>query len=152
MIVQTNSIRLAGASQDDVPALPTIWGLDPIALHDHFWAARGVCVVRAGEVTELPPSAEMFLLTDPRTLAVFRLRKVVERLCWVKPAVLFLRLKTKRPNCYREAVLMDGDGRFVRFQRKYDSDSEVQARGGLARDVRVSGPWQSARGRAAAFR
>ena len=52
---------------------PTIWGLGPIELHDHYWASKGVCVVRAGEHTEISPDAELYLLTDSRTLAVFRL-------------------------------------------------------------------------------
>ena len=52
--------------------LPTVWGLDPVQLHDHFWAARGVFVVRLGEVTEIPRDAELYMLTDPRTLAIFR--------------------------------------------------------------------------------
>ena len=38
-------VSVAGQAGD----LPTVWGLNPIELHDYFWAARGVCVVRLGE-------------------------------------------------------------------------------------------------------
>ena len=52
---------------------PTIWGLDPVMLHDRFWAARGVQVVRQGEASEIIKHAELYLLTDPNSLSIFRM-------------------------------------------------------------------------------
>ena len=51
----------------------TIWGLDPVALHHRFWAAHGIQVVRQGEPSEIVDHAELYLLTDPRSLVLFRM-------------------------------------------------------------------------------
>src|SRR3954464_1373384 len=51
----------------------TIWGLDPLQLHTRFWAAHGVQVVRQGEPSQIVKHAELFLLTDPRLLTIFKL-------------------------------------------------------------------------------
>ena len=37
-------------------------------LHTRYWAAHGVQVVRQGEPSQIVPHAELFLLTDPRSL------------------------------------------------------------------------------------
>jgi len=39
---------------------PTIWGLNPIQLHDRYWASRGVQVVRQGEPSDIVNGAELF--------------------------------------------------------------------------------------------
>lgn len=121
---------------------PTLWGLDPIALHDHFWAARGACVVRLGEQKELPLDAELYLLTDARTLALFRLTVVVDTLSWVRPSVMFLKLVSRQAEAYREAVLSDDNGRFIRFKRSYGATLPRLARVAVTRDLRVAYAWQ----------
>ena len=63
----------------------TIWGLDPVALHHRFWAAHGIQVVRQGEPSEIVNHAELYLLTDPRSLVLFRMVKVINTLNWLKP-------------------------------------------------------------------
>src|SRR5205814_4169324 len=80
MISQTNVLSYAGAG-------PTVWGLTPTQLHDRYWAARGIQVVRQGEPSEIVSDAELFLLTDPRTLTIFKLARVVETLSWIKPEI-----------------------------------------------------------------
>jgi hypothetical protein len=82
--------------------LPTIWGLDPVHLHDRFWAARGVFVVRRTSGWPLPSDAQLFMLTDARTLALFPLTKAVDRLYWVRPEVLFIRCAGRTAAAYRE--------------------------------------------------
>src|SRR6266513_296802 len=67
----------------------TIWGLDPLQLHTRYWAAHGVQVVRQGEPSEIVRHAELFLLTDPGSLTLFKLAPLMEALNWVKPQVLF---------------------------------------------------------------
>lgn len=106
-------------SKPPLVARPTIWGLEPTQLHDHFWAARGVHVVRQGEPSEIVEGADLFLLTDPRTLAIFRLRAIVENLSWLKPDILFIRLKSNRERGYQESILTDEAGQFVQFKRNY---------------------------------
>src|SRR5438874_10279647 len=79
----------------------TIWGLDPLQLHTRFWAAHGVQVVRQGEPSQIVKHAELFILTDPRLLTIFKLtqpirpaddQSVMDVLNWIEPTVLFIRL------------------------------------------------------------
>jgi lipopolysaccharide/colanic/teichoic acid biosynthesis glycosyltransferase len=123
--------------------LPTIWGLNPVHLHDRFWAARGVFVVRPNERVALPRDAQIFMLTDSRTLALFPLTRAADRLYWVRPEVLFIRLR--RPTtaaAYRELAREDDDGRFLRFERHYSAAPRPTARIALTCDRRVAELWQ----------
>ncbi|MEM1355074.1 MAG: sugar transferase [Planctomycetota bacterium] len=97
----------------------TIWGLNPLHLHDRFWAARGVQVVRQGEASELVSHAELFLLTDPDGLCLFRLGQMIDTLSWLKPRVLFVRIHDTHDPGYRERVVTDEEDGFVRFDRLY---------------------------------
>src|SRR5213078_2291512 len=99
----------------------TIWGLDAFQLYTRFWAAHGVQVVRQGEPSPIIRHAELFLLTEPRMLVLFKLHSVVmDALNWVNPQVLFLRIKDTREHSYREEVVTDQFDRFQRFNRVYD--------------------------------
>lgn len=111
----------APAAPTAVPATAgrTIWGLDPLQLHARFWAAHGVQVVRQGEPSQIVKHAELFLLIDPRTLALFRLSPVMETLNWVKPQVMFVRLHDDRERGYRERVVTEEVGRFVQIGRAH---------------------------------
>jgi lipopolysaccharide/colanic/teichoic acid biosynthesis glycosyltransferase len=137
-----DAVRLA----IDVPVRThTLWGLEPVHLHPRFWAAFGVQVVRQGEPSQIVESAELFLLTDPRSLVLFKLSDVMEVLNWIQPQVLFLRLHDTREKRYRERVVTDDSGRFIRFQRLYDgSDSARLARVVLTPEREVARLWQSA--------
>jgi lipopolysaccharide/colanic/teichoic acid biosynthesis glycosyltransferase len=128
-----------------LPAEPrTLWGLDPFQLYTRFWAAHGVQVVRQGEPSPIVKHAELFLLTEPRTLVLFKLRSVVmDALNWVKPQVLFLRLHDTREHGYREQVVADESDRFMRFQRLYDTSQHL-ARVVLTPEREVAQLWQSA--------
>ena len=76
---------------------------------------RGVEVVRQGEPSEIVEGAELFLLTDPRTLTIFRVRDLLGVLNWLNPDILFVRLTSNRNRGYQETVVADEDDRFVRF-------------------------------------
>src|SRR6185436_20234475 len=103
----------------------TVWGLDPLQLHTRFWAAHGVQVVRQGEPSQIVKHAELFLLTDPRSLVIFKLAPVMDQLNWIQPQVLFLRLHDVRERGYREKVVTDAADRFIRFQRLYESPDRL---------------------------
>jgi lipopolysaccharide/colanic/teichoic acid biosynthesis glycosyltransferase len=121
---------------------PTVWGLDPIQLHDRFWAARGVCVVRPGIPFNLPTNAGLFLLTDTRTLAIFPALQVAEWMYWVEASMLFLRIRNRRRSDYRELAVTDQRDRFVRFERKYNTtDHPHPARVALTRDRAIAANW-----------
>src|SRR5688500_19015664 len=86
----------------------TVWGLDPFQLYTRFWAAHGVQVVRQGEPSPIVSHAELFLLTEPKTLVLFHLQsKVMDALNWVNPPVMFLRLHATRPRAYRMEAQTD---------------------------------------------
>jgi lipopolysaccharide/colanic/teichoic acid biosynthesis glycosyltransferase len=122
----------------------TIWGLDPVALHHRFWAAHGIQVVRQGEPSEIVSHAELYLLTDPRSLVLFRMTSVIDVLNWLKPQVLFLRLHDRRERGYREKVITDGNNRFLRFQRLYDGSEDLRlARAVLTPERELARLWQS---------
>ena len=123
----------------------TIWGLNPVALHHRFWAAHGVQVVRQGEPSEIIHHAELYLLTDPRSLVLFKMVSVIDVLNWLKPQVLFLRLHDRREKGYREKVITDENNRFVRFQRLYDGSEDLRlARAVLTPEQEIAKLWQSA--------
>ena len=126
--------------------LPTLWGLDPVELHDRFWASRSVCVVRPGMTAPLPRRAELFMLTDARTLTLFRTGPVVERLFWAGSAVVFVRLSCRVHEDYRESIIAEPDGRFVRFTRHYEGDHKHIARIAMTRDRRIAELWQQTDG------
>jgi lipopolysaccharide/colanic/teichoic acid biosynthesis glycosyltransferase len=123
---------------------PTLWGLTPGELHEHFWASRGVQVICQGENKPLADDAEQFLLTDPRTLAIFRMRSLVDLLSWVEPHVLFVRLGSRRETSYRETVSFDPSGEFIQFSRTYAGSETRFARLVLTRDKSIAAAWNSA--------
>src|SRR3954464_7922940 len=109
------------------PATPrTIWGLEPLQLHTRYWAAHGVQVVQQGEPSQIVRHAELYLLTDARSLVLFKLSDVMDALNWIKPQVLFVRLQDTRERGYREKVVTDLGGRFARFTRLYDASDDLR--------------------------
>lgn len=103
----------------------TIWGLDPIQLHSHYWASLGVQVVRQGEPSQIVPHAELYLLTDPRTIPMFRLKSVINTLEWIEPHLLVIRLHDTRERTYRERAITDDSDRFLKFERVYDASGRM---------------------------
>src|SRR5215213_11083733 len=140
------SAPVVSATTETVPAGParTIWGLDPVQLHTRYWASHGVQVVRQGEPSEIVKHAELYLLTDPSTLTLFKLGPLMDTLNWVTPTVLFVRLHDGRERGYRENAITDEQGRFVRFQRVYEAARSL-TRIAFTPDREVAQLWQSAR-------
>jgi lipopolysaccharide/colanic/teichoic acid biosynthesis glycosyltransferase len=103
----------------------TIWGLDPLQLHAHYWASLGVQVVRQGEPSQIVPHAELFLLTDPQTLPLFKLHTIVQMLEWVEPHLITLRVHDTRERTYLERAISDESDRFLRFERVYDASGRT---------------------------
>jgi hypothetical protein len=62
---EADHLIAAGQSPAAAGSPRTIWGFDPVQLHDRYWASFGVQVVRQGEPSEIVRHAELFLLTDP---------------------------------------------------------------------------------------
>lgn len=123
---------------------PTVWGLTPVQLHDRFWAARGIHIVRPGE--PLPDRTEMglYLLSDNHALAIFRLGRLVETLSWIKPDLLWIRLHDSRDHGYREIAITDREGQFLRFERLYYQSESHVVRFALTADRMIAITWQRA--------
>jgi lipopolysaccharide/colanic/teichoic acid biosynthesis glycosyltransferase len=140
------TVRLVQAERPDGARAgePTVWGLSVVQLHDRFWAAWGVQVVRLGEPSTIVDDAELFLLTDPRTLVTLRIRTVVEKMVWMKPDLLIVRLRNQREEQYRETAVCEADGTFVRYQRSYGGWDSRLARVGFTRDADLARSWQNA--------
>jgi lipopolysaccharide/colanic/teichoic acid biosynthesis glycosyltransferase len=121
---------------------PTVWGLDPVQLHARFWASRGIQVMRQGERSEIVRQAELFLLTDPRTITIFRTSQIVEQIAWLDCELMFVRLVDSRDRGYREFVRSRRDGGFDRVERQY-SDSRL-GRVALTKEKELAQLWQMA--------
>jgi lipopolysaccharide/colanic/teichoic acid biosynthesis glycosyltransferase len=124
-------------------ATQTIWGLDLIQLHDYYWAARGVQVVRLDDRSALVEGPELFLLTDHDTLVLFRMQPLVELLSWIAPLVLFVRVHDTRTHGYQERAVSDAQGRLQRFQRIYAHQETFMARVVFTRDADIARAWQT---------
>jgi lipopolysaccharide/colanic/teichoic acid biosynthesis glycosyltransferase len=124
-------------------ATQTIWGLDPIQLHDYYWAARGVQVVRHDDRSALVDGPELFLLTDHDTLVLFRMRSLVELLSWIAPLVLLARVHDSQTLGYQERAVTDRRGRLQRFQRIYEHQEMIAARVAFTRDTDIARAWQA---------
>lgn len=124
----------------------TVWGLTPVELHDRYWAARGVQVVRCGEPIELADGADLFLLTDATTLVSFRLSQIADTLTWLRPRVMLLRVHSSRELGYQERLVTDDDDRFLRFKRTYDRSDIELARAAVTTDRGVAMGWSRQQG------
>lgn len=145
--------EVAGLREVLPSAQRTIWGLEPLQLHTRYWAAHGVQVVQQGEPSQIVRHAELYLLTDARSLVLFKLGEVIESLNWIKPQVLFVRLQDTRERGYREKVVTDASGRFARFTRLYDAAEDLRlGRVVLTPDREIARLWQSAPDTFAAWR
>lgn len=122
----------------------TLWGLDTLQLHDRFWASRGVQVVRLGDRSEIVPHAELFLLTGPSTLAIFRLAGILDSLSWLESDLVSVRLTDDRKEGYRERPVTDSTGRLVRLDRIYEASSPRFKRVALTPDRELAVTWQGA--------
>lgn len=161
-MIRANAVKPMTATVATVPsaadAAPpqsgrTIWGLEPLQLHTRYWAAHGVQVVQQGEPSQIVRHAELYLLTDARSLVLFKLTDVMDALNWIKPQVLFVRLRDTRDHGYREKVVTGDGGRFARFTRLYDAADDLRlGRVVLTPDREIARLWQNAPDSLAAWR
>lgn len=139
----TTAASPSRATTDPGLQQPTIWGLDAVALHDRFWAARGVQVVRQGQPSEIVKHAELYLLTDKDSLSIFRLGKVVDTMSWLKPQVLFARIHDTHDPGYQERVITDHEDNFVSFERVYRHLNYRLGRVAVTSDENIAYSWMT---------
>jgi len=123
----------------------TVWGLDAVALHDRFWAARGVQVIRQGVAAPIAKHAELYLLVDPGSLTIFRMGQLMDTLSWLKPKILFVRIHDTHEPGYRERVVADKGDNFVRFERAYRQVDFRLGRVALTSSEEIASSWQAER-------
>ncbi|MEM1109239.1 MAG: sugar transferase [Planctomycetota bacterium] len=140
MITPLDQTEPDGANEGLAPH-QTIWGLDELQLHDRFWAACGVQVVRLNASAQLSEDADLFLLTDPHSLSIFRLGQPIDTLRWLKPKVLFVRLHNTQGEGYSERVITDENDRFVRFERVYSAPDWRLGRVALTSSRELAQAW-----------
>lgn len=113
-------------------------------LHDRFWAARGVQVVRQGQPSDLVKHAELYLLADRDSLSIFRIGRLVDSLSWLKPQVLFARIHDTHDPGYRERIIADRDDNFVRFERVYRDKNFRLGRVAITSNSEIAHRWMNA--------
>lgn len=131
---------------------PTIWGMSPLEIHDQFWLAHGVQVVRAGERAPLAEGASWYLLVDRRALAIFDIAAFLKNNRFANNSVINVLIRDTRDLGYREVVHADDEDRFVAFQRVYRSLNNRSARMALTRDRTMADSWQRSLDTATAWR
>ncbi len=102
-------------------AAPTLWGLRPLELHDRYWAARGVQVVRPCDEQSLADKAELYLLVGPDAVVLFDIRELIDSMTWIQPQAMFVRIQDARDVGSRDRIRTDSDGGFLRVERIYKS-------------------------------
>jgi len=125
------------------PQVATIWGLTPTAVHERFWASRGVQVVRPGEPSAIVPHAELYLLLSSGVLTIFRPASLLDTMSWLTPDLVAVRLVDPSNDDFAEIVHSDADGRFERFERVYSASART-LRVGLTSDPEIVRIWQAA--------
>ncbi len=148
-------------------ARPVFWGLDHKALHDRFWASRGVQVVRPGMLVERADGQEparvrdgpgkrhrgdFYLLLGEHDLVLFRLAPLLDRFSWLKPRSMRLRLVEQEPEPYLERVETDEQGLLKRIRRLYHSRSSATQQAWLTADGSLARLWAQSQSLAEAKR
>jgi len=102
-----------------------------------------VQVVRAGRGAERVDGAgpALYLLLDPRQLALFDLKPVLRRLNWLKPKVARIRLSQIDTAAYIERVDAEADGMLRAIRREYGSRTRSTAQVLMTPDVKLARQW-----------
>lgn len=123
----------------------SIWGLDASQLHEHYWAAHGVQVVRNAEAAQIDRNASLYLLIDPFLLVLFDAEQTFRRTNWTSCDVAYVRLHDSTERQFREHVVTGDDGQFVKFERHYEGGPLSKlARILVTRDSKIAAIWQMA--------
>lgn len=133
-------VRPAGDRQGADP----VWGLDTIGLHDRFWASRGISVVRRGTQCFQDDGPELYLLIEEHELAILPMRALSERLAWLKPRALRLRILDVERDGYSERVIVDDDDQFVKVRRDYRAKTLSTSRAWVTPERRLAQEWANA--------
>lgn len=134
----THTVQVKDPSRD----LTHCWGLSVLQLHDLFWAARGIQVVRPQQPPDQRgPNVYMLLANDCGVFAP--VMPLLKRLRWGGVRWLRVRLVDRSDATYHERVLSGQDGNFLRIQRFYPKRALTSMRAVLTADLRIAQKWAS---------
>ncbi len=133
------------AQPPTVPATEelTLWGLGPRDLHDAYWRARGVQVVRRGEPQHLQRGAELYLLLETQQLVLFDHSSLTDPILWRGAALTRLRLMWVDQQRYTERVDVDDRGMVRSVRRQYEPRCRAVDRCMLTRQPRWARMWMA---------
>jgi lipopolysaccharide/colanic/teichoic acid biosynthesis glycosyltransferase len=123
----------------------TLWGMDALQLHEQFWAAQGIQIVRTGEPAHIDRLAKLYFLLDPALLVLLHPDAVADRDLWSHSELVYLRLHDERQRQFCERVVSDEEGQFLKFERHYDGGPLARlARILVTPDPKIAAVWQMA--------
>jgi hypothetical protein len=146
-----NPVEHDAATPAQWASSPTVWGLSVRQLHDAYWCARGVQVIRRGEAQPLERGVELFLLVEPDQLVLFNVGELSDRLTWGNAAVTRLRIVDSHDDTYSEHVLLDTAGFVQRVERRYRAQVRGSSRVVLTIGAKQASLWMSAKSRRAGW-
>ncbi|MEE8458547.1 MAG: sugar transferase [Phycisphaerales bacterium] len=111
-----------------------VWGLDALGLHDRFWAARSVRIIRRGVGSLRGTCADAFLLLEPDDLVLFDPPAAANRLVSV-------RLAERGQDGYTERVIADDENRLVSLRRLYTAPVHCTCRMLVTSDPAMAWLW-----------
>ncbi len=122
-------------------APPTLWGLPPVQLHDSFWAAAGVQVVRRDEELDIDQNAGLYLLCDSNMLVLFELPRISHAFSSGRTKAIIFRVADRFDEGYREIAVTTDNERSVRFERVYRNSAPRISRLILTTDPKIATEW-----------
>lgn len=134
--LQTHQARFARS----IPETSTVWGLDARRLHDLFWAARGIQVVRPGESPD-PRGPDIFLVLRSDQAVLAHALPWLKRLNWLGCSLLSIRVVDRSRSEYRERVISGANNEFKRIERIYSDRGGFVDRIVITTDPRVAHRW-----------
>ncbi len=121
---------------------PRIWGLGAGRLHDLFWAARGIQVVRPGQPPD-PRGPGVFLLLRAGQAILAPAAPWLKRLAWAGCPVLGLRIVDRSGVEYRERVISSATDNLLSIHRVYPRRQGNVGQVLLTTDARAAHTWAS---------
>jgi len=112
--------------------------------HDRYWAGKCIQVLRAGMKESVERGPGLYLLLDAATLLVFDPKSLTERMRWLKPKSVRLRLVDHEEGNYQEQVASGPEDRFVAIRRVYRPKARTVCRAWLTGNVDLAIKWTQA--------
>ncbi len=121
-----------------------VWGLSLTDLHDRFWAARHVLVVRRGLAMPESRAGCVYLLLEPEQLVLFPMVELTAQTAWLSTALVRIRISVPAPSGYEERVSLTPEGRLRAIVRSYRAPVISAARAFLSDRPEIARRWASA--------